>query len=348
MSANRKQKNNGAVVLKSKEQIRAERIDKIKDACRISVLILAGLLLFNRIFFHIRLPEAYKAFSVFGVGFEPYAELNQNEAVVYFFDTGQSDCSLIMTEKHNVLIDGGDLDSGNIITGALKALGAEHLDYVLISHPHVDHFGGMTEIFGNFSVGKVLMPCIPDDMIPRTYNYSKILAALEIYDIQHEFVKAGDRFSLGDSVLEIAAPVYNDYSELNNLSIVARFVHGENAFLFTGDLEQSAERDILENGANIGAKALKVGHHGSAGSSSTDFLKSISPEIAVAEAGIYNIYGHPRSEIIERLSVVGCSEFCSTSLNGNIAIISDGKGLRVLTEKNSALSLEVFGEVPQN
>ena len=332
----------------NKGRVRRKKLNKIKEIFRAAVLTVVGLLILNRVFFHIKLPEVPTAFAKIGAGFRPYAELGENEAAVYFLDTGQSDCSLIMTETHNVLIDGGDLDSGNIITGALDALGVEQLDYVLLSHPHVDHFGGMTEIFKNFPVGKLLMPYVPDDMIPRTYNYSRILAALELYNIECEFVKSGDVFSLGDPVLEIASPIYNDYSNLNDLSIAARFVHRENAFLFTGDLEIAAERDILENGADIKADVLKVGHHGSAGSSSAEFLESISPEIAVVGSGVYNIYGHPRSEVIERLGAAGCRDFFSTSLNGNIAVISDGKELRVLTEKNSAVLLDAFGEVQQN
>ena len=330
------------------ERIRRKKLNKLREIIRAAVLAVVGLLILNRTLFHIRLPEAPKAFARIGADFRPYAELGENEAAVYFLDTGQSDSSLIMTGTHNVLIDGGDLDSGNIITGVLNALGVEQLDYVLLSHPHVDHFGGLTEIFKNFPVGKLLVPYVPDDMIPRTYNYSRILAALELYDIECEFVKSGDVFSLGDPVLEIAAPIYNDYSELNDLSIVARFVHGENAFLFTGDLEAAAESDILENGVDIKANVLKVGHHGSAGSSSAEFLESVSPKIAVVEAGEYNTYRHPRSEVIERLGAVGCRELCATSLNGNIAVISDGMGLRVETEKNSVVLLDFYGENPQN
>ena len=334
--------------MNNKERIRRKKLNKIKEILRAAVLAVVGLLILNRVFFHIRLPGADSAFAFFGAGFRPYAELGENEAAVYFLDTGQSDCSLIMTGTHNVLIDGGDLDSGNVITGALNALGVEKLDYVLLSHPHVDHFGGMTDIFRNVPVGKLLVPYVPDDMIPRTYNYSRLLAALEFYDIECEFVKSGDVFSLGDPVLEIIAPIYNDYSELNDLSIVARFVHGENAFLFTGDLEAAAERDILETGVDIKADVLKVGHHGSAGSNSAEFLKSIAPEIAIAEAGVYNTYRHPRSEVIERLGAVGCRELYATSLNGNIAIISDGTDLHIEIEKNSVVLLDFYGENQQN
>lgn len=319
------------------------RINGIKDVCRIAVLVVVVLFLLNRTFFHIGIPSAHGAFNAVGLGFQPYVTLNGDEAAVFFLDTGQSDCSLIMTGTHNVLIDGGDLDSGHIVTGALKALGVERLDYMIMSHPHVDHFGGMIEILGNFPVGALLMPYVPENMIPRTYNYSKLLAAMEHYGAGCEFVKIGDVIPLGDSVLEIAAPLYGNYSELNDLSVVVRFVHGNNAFLFTGDMEEAAELDLVESGVNIDADVLKVGHHGSAGASCAEFLKRVSPNIAVVESGKYNSYGHPRSAVIERLKNAGCESFFATSFNGNIAVISDGSDLRVLTEKNKAVLLEVYG-----
>ncbi len=325
-------------MLRNKRKI---AINKIKDACRIAVLVVTVLFLINRTFFHIAVPNAHVAFDAFGVGLRPYAVPAENETAVYFPDTGQSDCSLIMTGTHNVLIDCGDLDSGYIVTGALNALGVERLDYVVLSHPHVDHFGGLIDLCGEIPVGTILMPYVPDDMIPRTFNYSKLLAALDIAGVRCEYVRSGDVFPLGNSVLEIAAPIYSDYSELNDLSVAARFVHGENAFLFTGDMEKASERDLAESGAQIGADVLKVSHHGSAGSSCEEFLKSVSPKIAVVEAGIYNTYGHPRSAVIDRLREVGCEEFCATSLNGNIAVISDGQDLRIECEKGSPISFKV-------
>lgn len=308
-------------------------INRIKDACRIAVLGVVVLFLLNRTFFHIAIPNARGAFDALGVGFRPYYALGENETAVYFLDTGQSDCSLIMTGTHNVLIDCGDLDSGHIVTGALKALGVERLDYVIMSHPHVDHFGGLIDLCVDIPIGTLLMPYVPEDMIPRTFNYSKLLAALETEGVDCGYVRSGDVFPLGNSVLEIAAPIYNDYSELNDLSVAARFVHGENAFLFTGDMEKASERDLAESGAQIGADVLKVSHHGSAWSGYGEFLKSVSPRIAVFEAGRYNTYGHPSSAVIDRLRGVGCEVFCATSLNGNIAIISDGEDLRIECEK---------------
>lgn len=314
------------------------RIEKIKDICRIAVIIITAILLVNKTLIHIPIPGANEVLSPFNMGFKPYVELNDGEAAVYFLDTGQSDCSLIMTKTHNVLIDGGDLDAGNIITSALNALGVGRLDYVILTHPHVDHFGGFTEILKHFSVGEFLMPDIPEDMLPRTMNYSYLKASLELNNVKCGHVKSAEVLQLGnDSVLEFIAPLYNDYNELNDLSVVTRFVHGDNSFLFTGDLERAGEFDLVNNRSDIAADVLKVGHHGSAGSSSSEFLNIISPKIAVFETDIYNTFGHPRTEVIERLKNAGCGGFCATSFNGNIAVVSDGQDLRVLTEKEQVI-----------
>lgn len=320
---------------------RKEKINRIKEIIRFSALGLLLLVLLNNTFFHIGFFNGYKAAAALGNGVKPYVSLGGGEAAVYFINTGQSDCSLIITNEKTVLIDGGDLDSGNIVVGTLRSLGITRLDYVIITHPHVDHFGGMTEVLKSFKVDVMLLPEVPDDMLPRTFNYSKILAAAERYNVGSAFVKTGDSFPFGDnSRLEIAAPLYNDYNNLNNLSVVARFIHGENSFLFTGDLESAAERDLLSAGIGLNADVLKVGHHGSAGSSGAEFLGAVSPKIAVFEAGDHNTFGHPKPAVLERLSAVGCGEIYATSLNGNIAVISDGSSLRVETQRASAVDIQ--------
>lgn len=323
---------------------RRQKIELIHNIIRYIVLGLVLLILLNNLFFKIDFFDSNKAASALGNGIKPAVTLGGGEAAVYFIDVGQGDCSLIMTSSHNVLIDGGDLGGGNIIVGALKSLGVKRLDYVLITHPHVDHFGGMTDVFGSIPVGTLLLPGVPDDMLPRTFNYSKLMAAIELNGVKSEFVSTDSCYALGDgSRLEIAAPLYNDYDELNNLSIVARFVHGGNSFLLTGDLEAAAERDLLNAGIDLDADVLKAGHHGSAGSSSAEFLEAVSPKVAVFEAGVYNTFGHPRAAVLERLNAVGCGNAYATSLNGNIAIISDGADLRVETEKGCGISLDAYG-----
>lgn len=322
---------------------RREKIELIQEIIRHVILVFILLILLNKIFFKIELFDPYKAAAALGNGVKPAVTLNNGEAAVYYLDIGQGDCSLIITETHTVLIDGGDLESGDIVVSTLNSLGVKRLDYVIITHPHVDHFGGMYEIFRSFPIGSLLVPDVPEDMIPGTMNYSRLLAAIDMYNIKYEYVSSGDVFSLGDnSRLEILAPLYNDYNELNNLSIVSRFTHGEKSFLFTGDLETAAERDLLNAQTYLDADVLKAGHHGSAGASSKEFLEAVTPEITVFEAGVYNTFGHPRVAVLERLNAVGCTDAYSTSLNGNIAIVSNGVDLRTETEKGNVILLEIY------
>lgn len=326
-----------------KKNKRRDRKNRIKETVRVVLMCAMLLFLLNKLFLKLELFDEYKAADALGSGIKPSAEISDGEAAVYFLDVGQGDCSLIMVGGINILIDCGDLDCGNVAAGALKSLGIKRLDYVILTHPHVDHFGGLFEILQVFEVGQFLVPNIPDDMIPRTYNYSKLIAALELYGVTARKVSSGDKLSLGEgAALEIAAPLYNDYGDLNNLSVVARFTHKNNSFLFTGDLEEAAERDLLEAGISVKADVLKAGHHGSAGSSSAEFLEAVSPKTAVFEAGVYNTFGHPRAEVLERLAGTSCENAFSTSLNGNILMISDGSSIRTVTEKNSAVSLDFY------
>ena len=162
----------------------------------------------------------------------------------------------------------------------------------------------------------------------------KMQRGAERFGAKTEYAEAGKMYEIAEKAsLEIIAPLYDNYEELNNFSIVARYTHGENSFLFTGDAESLAELDILDNGLDIRADVLKIGHHGSAGASSKAFLDKVKPQIAVIEVGEVNDYGHPRAEVFERLGQVGCKEIYTTAADGNIVIVSDGAFLKVKTEK---------------
>ncbi|MBD5130701.1 MAG: MBL fold metallo-hydrolase [Ruminococcaceae bacterium] len=304
-----------------------------------SVFLAAVLFLyFNDRYFHIGvIPSEYDVISFFGGGAKPYATLSDGEIAVSFIDVGQGDCELISANGHNILIDCGDTDKIDSVAGFLKYSGVERLDTVIITHPHDDHYGGMYKLLSRFEVGEVVMP----EVEVQSVTYQRLTKVINDRDIRFRYAKAGERLTLGEDIfLDIIAPIYLDYAEENNFSIVARLIYGETSFLFTGDLERAGELDLIDAGLDLRADVLKVGHHGSAGSSSAEFLHCVSPSIAVFETGAINYYGHPRSEVLERLAEVGCGEAYSTAANGNIVIISDGKELRVLTEKEEAYSFE--------
>lgn len=277
------------------------------------------------------LPTTRQILRGLGFGSSPYVETVDGEISVHFIDVGQGDSELIVAQGYNVLIDCGERDRGADIIRYLKYLGIEKLDYVILTHPHSDHIGGAYSLLSEIEVERLIMPFIPDDVLPETVAYNNLLDGIEEYEILCSYANAGEQIFLGTGTyLEILAPLYDDYEDLNNYSIVAKLVHGENSFLFTGDIEEDAEIDILEAECDVSADVLKVAHHGSNTSSSTDFLDAVSPKYAVISAGSDNSYGHPHVGTLARLKAIDC-EFYVTMECGNIVFVSDGEKLEVYT-----------------
>lgn len=280
------------------------------------------------------IPSSADIVHFFGGGGTPYVKPLDDEAAVYFIDVGQGDCELIRTKNCNILIDCGEEENADEVIGFIRYSGVERLDYVIATHPHSDHIGGMYRILKSFDVGTVIIPKIPRDIAPNTLFYSKMLNTIKNRGINREYSAAGKIYTLGENAsLEIIAPLYDEYEELNNFSVVARLTHGANTFLFTGDAESLAELDILDNGIDVSADVLKVAHHGSAGANSRAYLEKVRPKIAVICVGSDNSYGHPHKEVLKRLAQVGCDEIYTTAADGNVVIISDGASLRVRTEE---------------
>lgn len=280
------------------------------------------------------IPSSADIVHFFGGGGTPYVKPLDDEAAVYFIDVGQGDCELIRTKNCNILIDCGEEENADEVIGFIRYSGVERLDYVIATHPHSDHIGGMYRILESFDVGTVIIPKIPRDIAPNTLFYSKMLNTIKNRGINREYSAAGKIYTLGENAsLEIIAPLYDEYEELNNFSVVARLTHGANTFLFTGDAESLAELDILDNGIDVSADVLKVAHHGSAGANSKAYLEKVRPKIAVICVGSDNSYGHPHKEVLKRLAKVGCDEIYTTAADGNVVIISDGASLRVRTEE---------------
>lgn len=327
---------------KREAKLKSKRIIKLIKNSVMFLLLAAGLFFFlNDRLFHIAgAPSEADAVRFFGSATKPYVALKDGEAVVSFIDVGQGDCELIRVGDVNILIDSGDTDCENDVIGFLEYSGVTHLDIVIATHPHTDHYGAMYRVLDSFEVGLFMMPELPEDLIPYGITYERLLTVANNNNVPVRYAKAGERFILGDDCyLDILSPVYYDYSDLNDFSITAKFVHGENTFLFTGDLQEFSELDLVESGADLDADVLKLGHHGSAGASCGEFLKAVTPKLAVIEAAEYNSYRHPRVEVLERLKSVGCFTSYSTANNGNVVMVSDGTDLRVEVEKNYALIL---------
>lgn len=296
-----------------------------------SFLIIAVFLTLNQLIFHI--PGVPTWDSVFS-GESPTFSIPSGEMQVHFIDVGQGDSALIVTEGKIVLIDSGEKEYSHTVIEYVEKLGISKLDIIIGSHPHSDHIGSMFQIVDKFEVGELILPKMTKDMIPDTSCYADLIRSADKKKVKVSFVRGGEKIKLSDGCsMDILAPV-SDYDDLNNYSIVCKLVHGENSFLFTGDIETSAEYDVVESGADISVDVLKVPHHGSATSSSYKFLKTVRPTYAVISVGSPNDYGHPNKTIFERYEEFDCKRY-RTDMNGDIVFKSDGVELKIETENKN-------------
>lgn len=258
----------------------------------------------------------------------------EGNIAVHFIDVEQGDCELIVSGDTTVLVDCGEKIHSSRVIEYLKDQGIRKLDYIIATHPHEDHIGGMSDIMQSFAVGKVIMPEVPADLLPMGRNFEKMLDTIESRGIDAEYCRQGAKLDIGNGAeIEFIAPVHDDYTNLNNYSIVFRLVHGNRSFLFTGDVERAAESDILNSGQYLDSDVLKVGHHGSTTSSTPTFIEAVSPEYAVIEVGEGNSYGHPKAEVVNRLLSYDCTIY-TTMTNGNIVFVSDGENLTIHADKD--------------
>jgi len=261
-----------------------------------------------------------------------------DETLVYFLDVGQGDCELIRLKSgENILIDSGTGETEKKLVTYLKDLKVEKIDYLIATHPHADHIGGMAQIAENFEIGKIYMPKIADNQVPTTATYADLLKAIDRKGLKVTQAKGGMTIlDSGGEKLEIFAPNSAKYSELNSYSVVTKLTSGEKSFLFTGDAQADSEKEMIAKGYDLKSDVLKCGHHGSSTSTSAAFLKAVSPSAAVISCGVDNDYGHPDSQVVARLQKAGVTIY-RTDLLDTIVAACDGKSIRFTTNQKSVI-----------
>ena len=255
----------------------------------------------------------------------------ENEVSVHFIDVGQAEAILIRSGKASALIDAGENDQGDLVLAYLREQGVKKLDLVIGTHPHSDHIGGMDTVIRGMDVGTVVLPDIPDAVVPTTKTFTDLLLAVAEKGLKITPAKPGKEFDLGGATLTILAPT-KPYDDLNNLSAASRLDYGEVSFLFTGDMEAKAERDLLGSGQELAVTVLNAAHHGSSTSTTKELLAAAAPEYAVISCGLDNSYGHPHRETMTALKDAGVKAY-RTDLNGTVVFSTDGEEVHVDTQR---------------
>lgn len=248
---------------------------------------------------------------------------------VHYIDVGQADSILIKNGDHSMLIDAGNNEDGAYLVNYFKGLGITSFDYVVATHAHEDHIGGMDDIIENFDIDKFYMP----DVITTTRTFEEMLDALETKNMKYTTPSIGDKILAGDTNSEVIY-VGNDDKNLNNTSIVLKLNYGKTSFLFTGDIEKDVEMKMLDK--NLKSDVLKVTHHGSNYGTSKEFLSKVEPIYAIISVGKDNRYNHPGIPTINRLNERKIKTY-RTDESGTIIATTDGKDINfktVLTETN--------------
>jgi len=250
---------------------------------------------------------------------------NNNTLRITFLDVGQGDSAVVeLPDKRTMLIDGGseDYDTGRrVVAPYLWAKGIKKIDYMVLSHPHPDHYGGLIYIMDNLEVREVWLNG------RMTSEGGDFFQGIQKRKIPYRVLKRGDVLETEKYKIYIFHPYdeffadspRGEFSNQNNNSLVLKIESGDSTTLFTGDIEIEAEENLIHLSKWLQSDIIKVPHHGGKTSSSEHFLKAVNPQIAVVSVGKNNPFNHPTKEAIERYSMIGTRLF-RTDIDGAVTI----------------------------
>lgn len=245
---------------------------------------------------------------------------------LYFVDVGQADACLLEYNGHFGLIDAGDNDDEKAIVQFLNEEDVSTLDFIIGTHPHADHIGGMDAVINQFDIGDIYMPKVQNN----TNTFEDVLTAIEAKGLSVMPPAPENVINFNGIPVTILAPM-KAYEDLNNNSIVVKLDFNDFSCLFTGDIEAEAENDILQSDCDISAKMIKVAHHGSDTSSTQAFIDNVNPQYAIVSVGSGNTYGHPAPAIMQRFSDESITIY-RTDEYGTIQVKTDGTNIDMITE----------------
>ena len=243
---------------------------------------------------------------------------------VTFIDVGQADSILLENEGQYMLVDAGNNEDGPKLVTYLKGLGITDFSYVVGTHPHEDHIGGLDDIINNFNIKTFYMP----DVVTTTKTFEEVLDALESKNIALSIPNKNDTFNLGDATVKVLYVGTEDEKDLNDTSIVLKVTYQNVSFLLTGDASTKVE-DSLDR-KDLQSTVLKVGHHGSSTATNEEFLNLVNPKYAVISVGKNNQYEHPHTTVLNTLASHNITTY-RTDEDGTIQMITDGVNIEINT-----------------
>ena len=255
-------------------------------------------------------------------------KVSADSSKVHFIDVGQGDSELVeLPNGQTMLIDAGTPQSGNQVANEIKSLGYSRIDYLVATHPHADHIGGMAEVINSFDIGEIYMPKVST----TTATYENLLDAIAAKGLSIHTAKAGVTIAADNTFsVQIISPMLDDYADINDWSAIIRYNTASKNVLFTGD----AGKDVIRD-ANPGKiDVLKVSHHGSRTGTDEALATELSPAYAVISCGLNNSYGHPHEEALDALKG---THLYRTDLQGTIDMTIDANGISVASSKNNEL-----------
>ena len=253
-----------------------------------------------------------------------------NELKIYYLDVGQGDAIYINVNDYDVLIDAGPKSNVDKLMEQLGEKNIDDFEIVIATHPHEDHIGGMTEVFSRYDIKEFYMPPV----VHTTQAFESMLNSIANEGIKAKPIKEGVHIDLGTNAsIDVYSPIDSFYEDLNDYSTIMKLTFENTKFIFTGDAESYAEKEVVAKySIDLEGEVLKFAHHGSRTSSTDEFIKAVSPKYGIICCGENNDYGHPHKETIDTISKYGIDTY-RTDKQGEIELTSDGKNIFIKSEK---------------